>query len=199
MALIKPSSSFLLFPLLILASVALLDAGGIAIYWGQITNEGTLAETCASGIYKFVNLGFLNTFGTGQNPMINLAGHCDPTLGGCTNLSSDIVLLSIGGGESQALADAVLDGIDFDIEGGMDEHWDDLAGFLSLWSKREASTSKVQQAPSKGVSQYTHLPPVTLTPISMVEIDGGATQAARKILFSTDSATNAQAEPRRNN
>ncbi|KAK4364153.1 hypothetical protein RND71_015511 [Anisodus tanguticus] len=86
----------------------------------------------------------------------------------------------------------------------MDEHWDDLAGFLSLWSKRgkkitEASTSKVQQAPTKGVSQYTHLPPVTLTPISMVEIDVGATQAARKILFSTDSATNAQAEPRRNN
>ncbi|KAL0346668.1 UNVERIFIED_CONTAM: protein arginine N-methyltransferase 1.1 [Sesamum calycinum] len=37
---------------------------------------------------------------------------------------------------SRPLGDAVLDGIDFDIEGGTDQHWDDLARFLSAYSKR---------------------------------------------------------------
>nr|KJB81942.1 hypothetical protein B456_013G168100 [Gossypium raimondii] len=84
-----------------------IDAGGIAIYWGQNGNEGTLAETCATGNYDFVNIAFLPTFGNGQTPMINLAGHCDPYTNGCTGLSSDVkscqakgikVMLSLGGG-----------------------------------------------------------------------------------------------------
>ncbi|KAL0338979.1 UNVERIFIED_CONTAM: Acidic endochitinase [Sesamum angustifolium] len=140
-------STFLLF--------AFAQAGKISIYWGQNGNEGTLAETCATGNYEFVNLAFLATFGNGQTPMINLAGHCDPTVNGCTSLSSHImscqakgikVMLSIGGAagsyylastqdarqvatylwdnflggksSSRPLGDAVLDGIDFDIEGG---------------------------------------------------------------------------------
>ena len=83
------------------------NAGGIAIYWGQNGNEGTLAETCGTGNYEFVILAFLATFGGGRTPMINLAGHCDPYSNGCTSLSSDIkscqangikVMLSIGGG-----------------------------------------------------------------------------------------------------
>ncbi|OWM80291.1 hevamine-A-like [Punica granatum] len=149
------------------------NAGGIAIYWGQNGNEGTLAETCASGNYRFVNLAFLATFGNGQTPMINLAGHCDPYSNGCTGLSSDIkscqakgikVMLSIGGAagsysltssddakqvatylwnnflggksSSRPLGDAVLDGIDFDIEGGNGMYWDDLARYLSGYSKK---------------------------------------------------------------
>ena len=32
------------------------NAGGIAIYWAQNGNEGTLAETCATGNYDFVNI-----------------------------------------------------------------------------------------------------------------------------------------------
>ncbi|MBA0699547.1 hypothetical protein Goari_001174 [Gossypium aridum] len=84
-----------------------IDARGIAIYWGQNGNEGTLAETCATGNYDFVNIAFLPTFGNGQTPMINLAGHCDHYTNGCTGLSSDIkscqakgikVMLSLGGG-----------------------------------------------------------------------------------------------------
>ncbi|KAL6124110.1 hypothetical protein ACLB2K_076625 [Fragaria x ananassa] len=83
------------------------DAAGMAIYWGQNGNEGTLEETCATGNYDYVNIAFLPTFGNGQTPMINLAGHCDPYTNGCTGLSSDIrscqakgvkVILSIGGG-----------------------------------------------------------------------------------------------------
>ncbi|XP_074318995.1 hevamine-A-like [Silene latifolia] len=81
--------------------------GGIAIYWGQNGNEGRLNETCATKRYKYVNLAFLNIFGGGQVPSLNLAGHCDPPSGGCVGLSSEIefcqslgikVLLSLGGG-----------------------------------------------------------------------------------------------------
>ncbi|KAK5834181.1 acidic endochitinase-like [Gossypium arboreum] len=157
----------------ILVLVTGIDAGDIAIYWGQNSDEGTLAETCATGNYDFVNLAFLPTFGNGQTPMINLAGHCDPYSNGCTNLSSDIkscqaqgikVILSLGGGAgsyflassddarrvaaylwnnflggqsaSRPFGDAILDGIDFDIEGGTNQHWDDLAKYLSGYSQR---------------------------------------------------------------
>jgi len=149
------------------------EAGGIAIYWGQNGNEGSLAQTCATGKYAFVNIAFLPTFGNGQKPVINLAGHCNPNSNGCTRLSSDIkscqakgikVMLSIGGGagsyslsstddarqgadylwnnfvggqsSSRPLGDAVLDGIDFDIEGGTTQHWDELARYLSAYSKQ---------------------------------------------------------------
>ncbi|GKV15948.1 hypothetical protein SLEP1_g26671 [Rubroshorea leprosula] len=116
--------------------------GKIAIYCGQNENEGTLAETCARGNYDFVNIAFLPTFGNGQTPIINLAGHCDPYTNGCITLSSDIkscqakgikVMLSIGGG---AGSNVLLDGIDFDIEGGTNVYWDDLARYLSGYSKK---------------------------------------------------------------
>ncbi|KAK3004641.1 hypothetical protein RJ639_019875 [Escallonia herrerae] len=165
--------SMLLSSLAVLILVAGCDAGGISIYWGQNGNEGTLAETCATGNYDFVNIAFLPTFGNGQTPMINLAGHCDPYSNGCTKVSPDIkscqakgikVMLSLGGGagsyyltsaadarqvatylwnnflggksSSRPLGDAVLDGIDFDIEGGTNQHWDDLARYLSAYSNR---------------------------------------------------------------
>ncbi|KAF6134816.1 hypothetical protein GIB67_002217, partial [Kingdonia uniflora] len=57
---------------------------------GQNINEGTLAKTCAIGNYAFVNVAFLLVFGNGQTLMLNLAGHCDPSINGCTGLSSDI-------------------------------------------------------------------------------------------------------------
>jgi chitinase len=91
--------------------------GNIAVYWGQNVTEGTLAEACATGNYVIVNIAFLSTFGNGQNPLINLSSHCDPTnITGCTGLSNDIkacqdkgikVLLSIGGpGGSYGLSSA---------------------------------------------------------------------------------------------
>ncbi|XP_077245022.1 hevamine-A-like [Tasmannia lanceolata] len=162
-------------PLLFFFSILVAHShgGSIAIYWGQNGNEGTLAETCGTRNYAFVNLAFLFTFGNGQTPQINLAGHCNPNSNGCTRLSRGIkscqyqgvkVLLSIGGGvgnytltsaddarqvanylwdhylggqsDSRPLGDAVLDGIDFDIEGGTAKHWDDLARDLSSFSSR---------------------------------------------------------------
>ncbi|KAK8650569.1 hypothetical protein V6N13_140201 [Hibiscus sabdariffa] len=170
---LTPARPLAFFCSIILLLIVNVGAGGIAIYWGQNGNEGTLAETCATGNYDFVNIAFLPTFGNGQTPMINLAGHCDPYSNGCTGLSSDIkscqakgikVMLSIGGGagsyyltsaedakqvaiylwnnflggtsSSRPLGDAVLDGIDFDIEGGTNQHWDDLARYLSGYNKR---------------------------------------------------------------
>lgn len=82
-------------------------AGSVAVYWGQNKDEGTLAEACNSGNYKFVIIGFLATFGNNQTPLLNLADHCDPNSNGCTSLSADInncksngikVMLSLGGG-----------------------------------------------------------------------------------------------------
>lgn len=40
-----------------------------------------------------------------------------------------------GSSPSRPLGDAVLDGIDFDIEGGTDQHWDELARYLKSYSK----------------------------------------------------------------
>ncbi|KAM0876662.1 hypothetical protein ACQ4PT_036023 [Festuca glaucescens] len=162
------------------------EDGGISIYWGQNSGEGTLAETCATGNYKFVNIAFLPVFGNGQMPVLNLAGHCDPTNGGCASQSSDIkacqssgvkVMLSIGGeagdyylnsshdaknvatylwnnflggkSSSRPLGDAVLDGIDFDIEGGTPLHWDDLARYLKGYSnsRRRVYLTAAPQCP----------------------------------------------------
>ncbi|KAG2720468.1 hypothetical protein I3843_02G028600 [Carya illinoinensis] len=170
---LNPTISLAFLSLVILMLAVSTDAGGIAIYWGQNGNEGTLAQTCATGNYAYVNIAFLPTFGKGQNPVINLAGHCDPNSNGCTKLSSDIkscqakgikVMLSIGGGagsysltsakdarqvatylwnnflgggsSNRPLGDAVLDGIDFDIEGGSTQHWDKLAKYLSKYGKQ---------------------------------------------------------------
>ncbi|MED6180251.1 Acidic endochitinase [Stylosanthes scabra] len=173
--------SLTFFSLLLLAFANGSSAGSISVYWGQNGNEGTLAEACAAGNYEYVIIAFLPTFGNGQTPMINLAGHCDPYSNGCTGLSSDIkscqdkgikVLLSLGGGagsysiasiedaqhvasylwnnflggtsSSRPLGPAVLDGIDFDIEGGSNQHWDDLAKFLKGYDKKVLITAAPQ-------------------------------------------------------
>ncbi|KAL0382409.1 UNVERIFIED_CONTAM: Acidic endochitinase SE2 [Sesamum calycinum] len=149
------------------------QAAGIATYWGQNGAEGSLADACNTGNYQYVIIAFLTTFGSGQTPVLNLAGHCDPPSGTCTGISDDIrtcqsrgikVLLSLGGAtgsyslsspddasqvadylwntylggssSSRPLGDAVLDGIDFDIESGTGQFWDDLARSLSAYSSQ---------------------------------------------------------------
>ncbi|GLU21196.1 hypothetical protein SLE2022_373500 [Rubroshorea leprosula] len=168
----KPQAVTMLLTLS-LALIGTSHGGGIAIYWGQNGNEGTLTQTCATGRYSYVNIAFLIKFGNGQNPELNLAGHCSPSSGGCRAVSNGIrscqsrgikVMLSIGGGvgsyslsskadaknvadylwnnylggqsSSRPLGDAVLDGIDFDIELGSTGFYDDLARYLSAYSSR---------------------------------------------------------------
>ncbi|KAI4355166.1 hypothetical protein L6164_003964 [Bauhinia variegata] len=143
--------SLLSLLIIALALVSCRNAGGIVTYWGQSVKEGTLTETCNSGLYQVVNIAFLSTFGSGRRPQINLSGHCNHAVNNCKFLSTGIrncqakcikVMLSIGGGKmsnsyslssaadyiygnflggksrSRPLGDAVLDGVDFDIEGG---------------------------------------------------------------------------------
>lgn len=163
------SSQFLLAVSFLAAFAAVSNAGKVAVYWGQGAGngDGTLAETCATGLYDFVNIAFLNVYGSGLTPVLNLAAHCNPDAGTCKSLSSEIsscqqsgvkVLLSLGGergqyslssaddargvadylwntflggsSDSRPLGDAVLDGIDFDIEKDGD-HYNELAMALS--------------------------------------------------------------------
>lgn len=168
---------FLVFSyvLLVLNLSSLVQSAGIATYWGKFTEEGTLADACATGNYQFINIAFLNNFGGAQVPSLNLAGHCDtrPESNTCTGLSNDIrscqsqgvkVLLSLGGADgsyslasaaeardlatylwnnflggssnSRPLGDAILDGIDFDIEAGEGLYYDELARALSGFSSQ---------------------------------------------------------------
>ncbi|KAJ1284873.1 hypothetical protein BS78_03G238500 [Paspalum vaginatum] len=160
------------------AAASASDDVKIAVYWGQNTSEGSLSDTCSTGLYAYVNLAFLSSFGDGRAPVLNLAGHCDPPSGGCASLAADIascqsagvkVLLSIGGGglggynlsspsDAQGVAtylwdnflggtgasgaprplgDAVLDGIDFDIE-SPSQYYDDLAQNLTSLYRSDA-------------------------------------------------------------
>lgn len=162
-----------MFPLFLVSLFKYSHAAGIAVYWGQNGGEGSLADACNTNNYQFVNIAFLSTFGNGQTPQLNLAGHCNPSANECTKFSSEIqacqakgikVLLSLGGGAgsyslssaddatqvanylwnnflggtstSRPLGDAVLDGIDFDIEAG-GEHFDELARALNGFSAQK--------------------------------------------------------------
>ncbi|KAL4599915.1 hypothetical protein ACB092_11G161500 [Castanea dentata] len=149
------SIPFLLSVILVL--VVGTNAGGISIYWGLNGNEDTLAQTCATGKYAFVNIAFLPTFGNGRNPQINLAGHCDPTTNGCTRFSFEIqscqsigikVMLSIGGGAGSYSLSSTDDARQVatylwnnflggqSSSRGTTQHWDELARFLSEYSKQ---------------------------------------------------------------
>ncbi|KAL6840473.1 hypothetical protein ACP4OV_030283 [Aristida adscensionis] len=175
-------SASLLFAVSALAAAAASDAVSIAVYWGQDAGEGTLRDTCGSGLYAYVNLAFLATFGGGRAPVLNLAGHCDAPSGTCASLAADVascqsagvkVLLSVGGGalggynlsspsDAQGVAaylwdnflggagaagaprplgDAVLDGIDFDIE-SPSRYYDDLARNLTSLYRGDARGRK---------------------------------------------------------
>ncbi|CAL0316026.1 unnamed protein product [Lupinus luteus] len=160
--------SLLLFPLLLISLFKFSNAAGIAIYWGQNGDEGSLADACNTNNYQFVNIAFLSTFGNGQTPELNLAGHSRDGLNadikGCQGQGIK-VLLSLGGGagsyslnsaddatnlanylwnnflggssDSRPFGDAVLDGIDFDIEAGGAQHYDELARALNGFSSQK--------------------------------------------------------------
>ncbi|XVF22461.1 hypothetical protein REPUB_Repub12eG0174600 [Reevesia pubescens] len=129
--------------------VALLSA----IYWGQNENEGTLGDTCATGNYEFVNIALLPKFGNGGQPLLDLSSHCDPSINGCTGggefyslASSDdarqvakYLWNNLLGGQSsnRPLRPDILDGIDFEIELGTKQHYNDLTRFLKGYSKED--------------------------------------------------------------
>lgn len=96
---------------LLLALSALLPAshgrGDITVYWGQDGGEGTLTDACATGLYSYVMIAFLNVFGAGRTPALNLAGHCTASSpSGCAFIGGHVkncqsrnvkVFLALGG------------------------------------------------------------------------------------------------------
>ncbi|KAJ6411093.1 hypothetical protein OIU84_007781 [Salix udensis] len=152
----------LLLSILVVSFCKPSNGAGIAIYWGQDGGEGSLADTCNTGNFQFVNVAFLSTFGNGQTPVLNLAGPFDQ-IKSCQSRGIK-VLLSIGGAggsyslssaddagqvatyiwnnflggqsSSRPLGDAVLDGVDFDIEAGSGQFWDDLARALKGFNQQ---------------------------------------------------------------
>ncbi|CAA2934977.1 acidic endochitinase-like [Olea europaea subsp. europaea] len=103
---LRKSASPVILPLVILILVVGSEAGRIAIYWGRNGNEGILSELIgeAAGGY---------TLSSSQDARDLATYLWNNFLGGKSS--------------SRPLGNAVLDGIDFDIEGGTSQHWDELA------------------------------------------------------------------------
>ena len=177
----KKQALFSLLSLLALSfAITPMQAGQIAIYWGQNGNEGTLTEACDSGDYEIVLLAFLIRFGNFRDLGWNFAGHCGDW-SPCTKLEPEIkhcqeigkkVFLSLGGdssdytlvsaedakdlasklysnflsGQSGPLGAVTLDGIDFDIEHGSVNYYDDLARELDTL-RREHTYFYLSAAP----------------------------------------------------
>ncbi|KAF6161606.1 hypothetical protein GIB67_009485 [Kingdonia uniflora] len=87
-------------------------------------NEGTLIETCVTVNYAFVNEG-----GAGSYSLTSSEDARQVTIYLWNNLLS-------GHSSNRLLGNAVLDGVDFYIEGVSNLHWDDLARYLKGYSKR---------------------------------------------------------------
>ncbi|XP_028773263.1 hevamine-A-like [Neltuma alba] len=71
----------LLSPLLLLSHLSSSQGYPIVTYWGQNVNEGELSTACDTGKYEIINIAFMNTFGNGQTPNIDLSGHCSESWG----------------------------------------------------------------------------------------------------------------------
>ncbi|KAJ4828446.1 hypothetical protein Tsubulata_049137 [Turnera subulata] len=184
----------LLCALLVLSLCKPSYGSGIVIYWGQNNViypqpyvESSLEETCRTGLYSFVNIAFLNTFGAGTTPDINLSNHCGGSWKPCTFLSTEIeycqsqgikVFISLGGdswtytlideedakdvakylwehflggqptdGLPRPFGDAILDGVDFDIEHGSTQYYDSLAKYLHSYDNINGSRVYLGAAP----------------------------------------------------
>ncbi|KAL6652966.1 hypothetical protein ACP70R_011891 [Stipagrostis hirtigluma subsp. patula] len=154
--------------------------GRITVYWGQTASEGSLRKACESNLYSTVILSFLTHFGGGRyklNLAGHSWSAVSPDIKYCQS-KKILVLLSIGGGigkyslaseadakavakhlwdfylggssRSRPFGNAVLDGIDFDIELGSSKHYDDLAKYLKKYSgkgKRKVWLTAAPQCP----------------------------------------------------
>ncbi|KAF9624954.1 hypothetical protein IFM89_016202 [Coptis chinensis] len=143
---------FLLF--LISATLTTLSySGSRSIYWGQNVKEGALADTCATWRFEYINIAFLCCFRNSITPQLNLYDHYDSSTNGCTSLAKDINVPKQRGEDhlvnwGRPFGDAVLDDIDFDIEGGTVSHWDELVRFLKSYkSAKKVYLTAAPQCP----------------------------------------------------
>ncbi|TVT99372.1 hypothetical protein EJB05_55260, partial [Eragrostis curvula] len=120
--------AFLLLAAYVLAAAAF-DTVDIAVYWGQDASEGTLRDTCGTGLYAYVNIAFLSTFGGGRAPVLDLAGHCDAAAGTCASLAAEVASCQSAGVKEKL----------FDIAIGVAVGWD-----LCLDKERRRSTRRAR-------------------------------------------------------
>ncbi|KAF8765978.1 hypothetical protein HU200_008020 [Digitaria exilis] len=151
--------------------------GRITVYWGQTSSEGSLHKACQSNLYSTVILSFLTKFGHGSYKLDLTGhswSAVGPDIKYCQS-KNVLVLLAIGGGfgdyslaskaDAKAVADhiwdvylgghsktrpfgdAVLDGVDFDIEHGGSKHYDDLARYLKGYSSKGKKKVWITAAP----------------------------------------------------
>ncbi|TVU24491.1 hypothetical protein EJB05_26933, partial [Eragrostis curvula] len=74
-------------------------ASDVTVYWGRNKYEGSLRETCDTGLYKTVIISFLSAFGHGQYKL-DLSGHPPFDIGNDINYCKSkgiVILLAIGG------------------------------------------------------------------------------------------------------
>ncbi|KAF6140677.1 hypothetical protein GIB67_013970 [Kingdonia uniflora] len=107
--------------LLLLSLVVDCNAGGIAIYWGFSFD----IKACqANSVKVILSIG-------GEAGSYSLAPSED-----ARQVAIYLWNNFLGGHSSNCpLKNAVLDGVDFDIEGGGNLHWDDLVRYLKGYSK----------------------------------------------------------------
>ncbi|RLM91430.1 acidic endochitinase-like [Panicum miliaceum] len=121
----------LMATLLVAFLLATCHAGGIAVYWRQNDGEASLSDTCASGNYSGVKV--LLSIGGGDGSY-GLASEGD-----ARDVAAYLWNSYLGGtsSSSRPLGDAVLDGIDFDIELGGAKYWDSLARDLKNMGRNQ--------------------------------------------------------------
>ncbi|KAL5205251.1 hypothetical protein ABZP36_033460 [Zizania latifolia] len=133
--------------------------GNVAVFWGRNKDEGSLRQTCDTGLYNIVIISFYSVFGHGRY-WGDLSGHDLRDVGAdikhCQS-KGVYMLLSIGGqggdyslpssksaadvadnlyqsvlgghrpGVFHPFGDAIVNGVDFFIDNGPADHYDDLA------------------------------------------------------------------------
>uniref|UniRef100_A0A0D9XZI0 GH18 domain-containing protein n=1 Tax=Leersia perrieri TaxID=77586 RepID=A0A0D9XZI0_9ORYZ len=74
--------------------------GQITVFWGRNKAEGSLREACDTKTYTLIIISFLNVFGNGKIPTLDISGHPIANLGDdikhCQS-NGHLVFLSIGG------------------------------------------------------------------------------------------------------
>ncbi|KAM7272642.1 hypothetical protein ACFE04_027305 [Oxalis oulophora] len=135
------ASKLAIFSLMMLILAISSNAGQIAIYWGQNGQEGHCdpyrngCTTLGSQIKSCQEKGVKVLLSIGGGAGSYFLTSAEDARQVATYLWNNF--LEVGqSSSSRPLGDVVLDGIDFDIEGGTNQHWNELARYLSAYSSK---------------------------------------------------------------
>ncbi|BAF28881.2 Os11g0700900 [Oryza sativa Japonica Group] len=109
----RSSATAVLLSLLLLLQLAAAYPQGkrqnVAVFWGRNKAEGSLRQTCDTGDYNIVIISFLSVFGHGKY-WLDLSGH-------------------------DLRDDTIVNGVDFFIDNGPADHYDDLANRINDYNQ----------------------------------------------------------------